>query len=378
MTLQSDFIHRTSITAAEDAAKPNGHTEWSSVPPPAPTDCTVAAWLARDIPEPDLLLGPFSTTSRTLMVADTGLGKTNLCLAMAFAMALGQPLLHWAAGRRARVLFIDGEMSKRLVKARLRDAVRRAGGVMPETLYVLSRDAVEDLPPLNTPEGQAFVNAFIARLGSVDFLYFDNVQSLLLGDMKDEEPWQQTLPWIRDLTRRSIGQLWVHHTGHNTSQSYGTKTREWQLDMVLLMEDVERATADIAFSLKFTKARERGPDNRADFANQIVTLSNDVWGVDGATIVARSRGPSPIGRKFHDALLNAIAVGGLADTRSAGRPATTRNKWFGECVRLGMLDGSSDDRVSASDRAKLSKYRAELVAANWIACNGDLTWSICQ
>jgi hypothetical protein len=249
---------------------------------------------------------------------------------------------------------------------------------MPETLYVLSRDAVEDLPPLNTPEGQAFVNAFIARLGSVDFLYFDNVQSLLLGDMKDEEPWQQTLPWIRDLTRRSIGQLWVHHTGHNTSQSYGTKTREWQLDMVLLMEDVERATADIAFSLKFTKARERGPDNRADFANQIVTLSNDVWGVDGATIVARSRGPSPIGRKFHDALLNAIAVGVLADTRSAGRPATTRNKWFGECVRLGMLDGSSDDRVSASDRAKLSKYRAELVAANWIACNGDLTWSIRQ
>jgi hypothetical protein len=43
-----------------------------------------------------------------------------------------------------------------------------------------------------------------------------------------------------------------------------------------------------------------------------------------------------------------------------------------------VLDGSSDDRVAASDRATLSKYRAELVAANWIACNGDLTWSIGQ
>jgi hypothetical protein len=32
--------------------------------------------------------------------------------------------------------------------------------------------------------------------------------------MKDEEPWQDTLPWIRSLTNRSIGQLWVHHTGH--------------------------------------------------------------------------------------------------------------------------------------------------------------------
>src|SRR5437667_3054883 len=48
---------------------------------------TVAAWLTRNIPLPDFLLGDWaSTTSRGMIVAATGLGKTNLCLALSFAM----------------------------------------------------------------------------------------------------------------------------------------------------------------------------------------------------------------------------------------------------------------------------------------------------
>jgi hypothetical protein len=37
-----------------------------------------------------------------------------------------------------------------------------------------------------------------------------------------------------------------------------------------LMETIERPEADIAFSLKFTKARERTPDNRADFEAAVI------------------------------------------------------------------------------------------------------------
>jgi hypothetical protein len=49
------------------------------------------------------------------------------------------------------------------------------------------------------------------------------------------------------------------------------------MDTVILMEPVERPSADIAFSFKFTKARERRPDNRADFEPAIITLANDTW-----------------------------------------------------------------------------------------------------
>src|SRR5262249_28303427 len=148
---------------------------------------------------------------------------------------------------------------------------------------------------------------------------FDNVQALLLGDMREEEPWQQTLPWVRDLTHRCIGQLWVHHTGHVKTHAYGTKTREWQLDTVMLGEKAENEDADIAFTLTFTKARERSPDNRNDFAKVVITLADDEWRVSGAPLALTSRGRvSPLAVKFHEALLDAIARPGEPDGHGPG------------------------------------------------------------
>lgn len=362
----------------EKRAAPGGNAQeedWESYAStkPDPAVYTVQGWLDRDLPEPDMLLGPFSTTSRGMLVADTGLGKTNFAIAAAFAMATGQPFLHWANNRAARVLFIDGEMSRRLLRARIRDAARRAN-VTPNNLYFMSRDDFDNMPPLNTPMGQRFIDNFIYRTGGADFVYFDNVQALLLGDMKDEEPWQQTLPWIRSLTRRAIGQLWVHHTGHDTGRSYGTKTREWQLDTVALAEPVERSGADIAFSLRFTKARERGPDNRGDFDPVVVTLVNDQWAVEGSSRRG-GKPPSPTGSKFYDALLDAVVSAGQISSLSAGKPATTTASWLSECTRLGILDATDDKRVKAVNRALFSKHRRELIAVKWIACNGDLSWS---
>src|SRR5579864_1865914 len=127
-----------------------------AAPAAAPTligTLPVSAWLEREIADPDFVLGEvFSTTTRIMLVASTGLGKTNLALAMAFAMAAGRGFLHWrGAGRPMRVLYVDGEMSRRLVKARVADAVRREGGVVPAMLYLVCRDDIEHMPPLNAP-----------------------------------------------------------------------------------------------------------------------------------------------------------------------------------------------------------------------------------
>ena len=231
-----------------------------------PPGLSIEDWLKREIPGPDFLLGElFSTTCRAMLVGPTGLGKTSFCLAVALAMAVGCSFLHWTARRPARILYVDGEMSRRLLKARLADAARRQGAA-PKTLNILSRDDIEEMPPLNTPQGQAFIETFIKRIGGADFVIFDNIQSLVAGDMKEEEAWAQILPWVRTLTRQSTGQLWVQHTGHNETHAYGTKTREWQLDTVMLLKRIERPETDIAFRLSFTKCRERTPQNRADFA----------------------------------------------------------------------------------------------------------------
>jgi hypothetical protein len=288
----------------------NGATGGGPPPPSAawasPETLTLAYWLERELAPPDFLFGEvISTTSRVMVVGPTGLGKTHLCLAIGVAVASGKDFLHWRVPAPRRVLYIDGEMSRRLLRARLQDAVRRADCPASANLFVVSREDCPDMPPLNTEAGQKFVDEIIL-VTQPDLIFFDNVQCLVAGDMKDEEAWAQLIPWIRDLTRREIGQVWAHHTGHDETHAYGTKTREWQLDAVALMERADLPVIDIAFILSFPKARERTPDNRTDFDPALITLAGDQWTSNrGGTIK-----PKPRSRDLAlDVLIEEIARG---------------------------------------------------------------------
>src|SRR5215203_4362438 len=67
------------------------------------------------------------------------------------------------------------------------------------------------------------------------------------------------------------------HTGHDETKSYGSKTREWQMDTVIHLQPVKRDDTDISFSLEFRKARERAPQDRSDFADLHVALVDGRW-----------------------------------------------------------------------------------------------------
>ena len=172
-------------------------------------------WLKRDLPEPDFILGHWlTTTSRVLLSAPTGLGKSMVGMALGMSVASGNGFLHWPGVRAAKVLYIDGEMSRRLLKRRLNDEIARVGK-QPAGFYAFSHEDADNFVPLNTSDGQKFIDSLVGSIGGVDLIIFDNIMSLIAGDMKDEESWRQTLPWVRSLTRRNVGQIWIHHTGHD-------------------------------------------------------------------------------------------------------------------------------------------------------------------
>ena len=158
------------------------------------------------MPDPDLLLPWLSTTSRVLFAAPTGIGKTMSAIGFGMAAADGSGFLHWRGVRPTRVLFIDGEMSRRLLQRRLSDEAARLRR-RPEGFHILSHEDVENFRPLNTLEGQAFIERVIKRIGGVDLIIFDNIMCLLAGNMKETEQWAATLPWVRSLTRKSASAL---------------------------------------------------------------------------------------------------------------------------------------------------------------------------
>jgi hypothetical protein len=90
----------------------------------------------------------------------------------------------------------------------------------------------------------------------------------------------------------------------------------------------------------------------------------------GPTPSAAKR-PSPQGAKFLEALREVIA-GPVSVTRESRRCATMAN-WKAECVARGLLDYPA---TSNSSRARVSKYRTELVTRGLIACDDGLIWAI--
>jgi hypothetical protein len=327
------------------------------------------SWLKRDLPKPDPILGHWlTTTSRVLIPGPTGIGKSMFGVALGMSVSAGMPFLRWKAWRTCNVLLVDGEMSRRLMKQRLIDEATRLGAA-PSGFHVLNHEDVENFAPLNTAEGRNTIEAMITRIGTVDLVIFDNIMSLVSGDMKEEESWRQTLPWQHSLTKRSIGQMWLHHTGHDETKSYGTKTREWQMDTIPFLEKVERADTDVSFKLEFRKARERTPETRADFADLNVALVGNAWTYSGGDGAPRTK-PSPAGAKFLDALVNMLA--GPDIVIRDGRRCATMENWKRECVRLGLLDRDKEH----SARTLFAKHRRELVACNRVACNDDHAWTI--
>ncbi|MDR3401941.1 MAG: AAA family ATPase [Chthoniobacter sp.] len=327
---------------------------------------TLEAWGARELQQPDFLLGSvLSTTSRMLIAGPTGIGKTNLAISIAMGVAGGEGFAHWKGTRPRTVLYVDGEMSRRLLRQRLIAESGRRSGEAPASFHALCADDVDDFAPLNTPAGRQFMWRVVEAIGGdVELIVFDNIMSLLAGSMAEEGAWAEVMPFVRSLTRRSIGQVWVHHMGHDAKKAYGTKTREWQLDTVALLEKVERADTDVSFRITFDKARERAPRNRNEFQDVEVALVNDRWvhrfpgQQDQQPTEPKSISPKAV--RFLEA---------LAETSRGGR--TSDDAWKAACHDRGLIDLEGE---AGSARALFSKYRKQLIEANRVGSEGGQSW----
>jgi len=327
---------------------------------------TIDQWLDRDLPAPDRIMGEWlTTTSRALLNAPTGLGKTNWAMELAARTSEGMDFLHWRGHRPCRVLFVDGEMSRRLLRLRAQDVVRRMGK-RPAGLFLLSHEDIPNFQPLNTPAGMATIKAVIQQIGGVDLVVFDNIMCLIAGDQKDEEGWQQAQPLVNALTKAAVGQLWIHHTGHDSTHGYGTKTREWKVDTVLHLTEAKRADTDVSFTLEFHKARERTPETRRDFESVTIALVHDEW--QGSVAAEKHGKPAPLEAKFLEALQDAFTAG--ETTLFQSWQAIKLDRWRAECARRGLIDLAKPD----SARTLFNRHRRALIAHNLIACNEDLVW----
>ena len=147
-------------------------------------------WTSLDVAPRRQIIGPIDADARVLMTGGTGAGKTMFGLALAAAVASGTPLFHcrrWAAPEAKRVLVIDGEMSARQLKERVGETLR--GRETGDRFVLLSMASHFPSVPALNKGGFAWLRDMIAMYAP-DLILFDNVQSLVAGDMKETDGWR--------------------------------------------------------------------------------------------------------------------------------------------------------------------------------------------
>lgn len=160
----------------------------------------------------------------------------------------------------------------------------------------------------------------------------------------------------RELTKRCIGQLWLHHTGYETTRGYGRKSREWELDSVAVGERLDgRPDVDVAMKLTFKKARRRTPENRADYEPVEIELRQGdwLWQPVGGAVIGSSAGKS-LGANQQTVLDAAIKlIAGSASKAPAGHPAGSRT-----VISVNMLRAEAKRMASCDARHFSSTFNS--------------------
>ena len=338
----------------------------------------LASWLARKLPPRDYLLADvLCTTSRWLIFGDTGIGKTLLALSMAGTMASAGSFLGWEGKRRARVMYLDGEMPAETFKERMQLVADECGENI--SLFGYNREVLkpDEMPPFNLPEGEAWLWREIDAVRP-DAIFFDSIMCLLMGSMSEEESWAPVKLLMRKISARRIAQVWLHHTGHDASKGFGTKTREWELDTVAALTTTEDSQGVL---LDFRKARLRTPKTAEAFKSRVIIRDERGWAVTGDVVKkANGSGKSDVQLLKLEMIkaYNRLADGLPTSPGLDGAPVYKLpvEKLRDELKSRGFLEAKKTGGLTPNSRTRFHRAKTEVISANRFVELDGLIWKV--
>jgi putative DNA primase/helicase len=238
-----------------------------------------AEFLGLTFPKRDLLLRPWLPQPSLCMIhAQRGEGKTWFALSVGKALANGEDLLGWPCTRRARVLYVDGELPGDFLQQRISKFRRSQLGLF----HVLCRDTFllkkQAMPDLGDAEDRDELDRII-RQCQPDVVILDSISTLVRSGVENEaESWAPIQDWLMQHRWGGRTIILVHHEGKN-KKPRGSSKREDVLDtMIRLAKKDDQFTGDESvFELTFTKARDFCGDDAAPMLIKLAVDSQVTW-----------------------------------------------------------------------------------------------------
>jgi AAA domain len=335
----------------------------------------LSSWLDRVLPERDYLLGNvMCTTSRWFLFGETGIGKTLFGMEVGAAIASGEGLLGWCGyrDRYARVMYLDGELPVETFQERMKLIAKRHGRDI--LFYGYNREDLGDgrMPPLNTDPGQAWLRREIGRV-KPDLIIFDSIMCLLIGSMSEEESWAPMKGFVRELTARRIAQMWMNHA-NDVGKSFGTKTREWEMDTVLSLASIpgeDGAPSPMQMKLEFRKMCLRTAENMNQFKSLIIDLET----FKGTEATDNGRELTDI-QIFCSEIMEAYRRMAIGQGWNGINTVKVPMDWLREEVKKrGFLETNDNGGLSSTGRSTFHRAKAQLIRKHKLVENDGLIWS---
>lgn len=219
---------------------------------------SLSDFMSIEWPEREPLLGPWLLKrSINMIYAARGLGKTQLAMSIALAVAKGEACLHWQAAHPAKVLYLDGEMPADQMRERF---TRLSGGALTDRVVIANPDAMMEgkmLPDIATEVGRNDVEELIDS-ERPDLVVIDNLSSFARGTRENEgDSWAPIQEWLIHLRTMGYAILLIHHAGKN-GQQRGSSRKEDVMDVVIQLkhpDDYVSSESGARFELYFDKHR---------------------------------------------------------------------------------------------------------------------------
>ncbi|MCB1052967.1 MAG: AAA family ATPase [Acidobacteria bacterium] len=231
------------------------------VDPPIVVDDLTDFLLHEFPPRAFLLEGLLYERALAMVHAFRGIGKTQLVLEMALAVATGGPFLKWTAPEPNGVLFIDGEMCGSEIQERIEAAARNYEPVKPGMFLIVTPDRQTGaMPDLGTHKGRKALEEHFRP--ETKLIIIDNLSSLVRSVKENEgDDWQPFTTWLISLRSKGYSVLLVHHEGKGGTQR-GASKKEDSLDLSLSLKRPKDYTTDqgAAFIINFEKSRQLHDD----------------------------------------------------------------------------------------------------------------------
>lgn len=293
-----------------------------------------------------------------MIYSQPGVGKSWLCLHIAFALASGRhlPQIEWTIKKKCKVVYLDSELKG----SKLQQYIKLVGGddwthEAEENFIIMNYEDLSTEADFFNPEWRNLFESEVINLRNPNVVIIDNVLKLFGGDLNKRCDWSSVNAWFDLWMKKGITFILVHHTGKYTGEYMGTQGIMASMATSLILSRQEHAAEDevytsASFLLECTK--DRYAEKKIQSYNVTIRTDRDKM----ISVLEAQQASKKLKEKIVDMFNEEpTSYNDLAKRINEGRSKKVDASYICKCIKKAYEDGLITRDIVAWESFKIPK-----------------------